>query len=65
MMLIIKFVLAYLNAKIKAGEELSNTIIKEEKIKIAFLNRLIPYRNQAQSLTESLAKPSTALIMPV
>lgn len=57
--------LAYLNAKIKAGEELSNTIIKEEKVKIAFLNRLIPYRNQAQSLTESLAKPSTALIMPV
>jgi len=57
--------LAYLNAKIKAGEELANTIIKEEKVKIAFLNRLIPYRNQAQSLTESLAKPSTALIMPV
>ena len=57
--------LAYLNAKIKAGEELSNTIIKEEKVKIAFLNRLMPYRNQAQSLTESLAKPSTALIMPV
>jgi glycosyltransferase involved in cell wall biosynthesis len=57
--------LAYLNAKIKAGEELANTIIKEEKVKIAFLNRLIPYRNQAQSLTESLAKPSTALIIPV
>ena len=57
--------LAYLNAKIKAGEELANTIIKEEKVKIAFLNRLMPYRNQAQLLTESLAKPSTALIMPV
>ena len=57
--------LAYLNAKIKAGEELANTIIKEEKVKIAFLNRLMPYRNQAQSLAESLAKPSTALIMPV
>jgi hypothetical protein len=57
--------LTYLNAKIKAGEELANTIIKEEKVKIAFLNRLMPYRNQAQSLAESLAKPSTALIMPV
>jgi len=47
----------YLNAKIKRGEYLVNTIIKEEKVKIAVMNRLVPYRNLLESLTKGLQKP--------
>ena len=57
--------ITYLNTKIKMGEEIAKNVIKEERLRIAFLNRLVPYRNLAQSLQESLATPSTAPIMPV